>query len=296
MKEYPLVSVLMTVYNREQYIAEAIESVIDSTYENWELIIVDDQSTDASVEIAKNYEEKDTRIKVYVNDDNLGQFQNRNMAASYAKGKYIKYLDSDDLIYPHGLEVMVSAMETNPEAGMGLSFNSYDGQESLPVLLSIEKAFFNHFFKRGLLYIGPSGCIYKRSYFEKINGFDCEFKVAADYEFNMRAAASKPIVLFQRDLFWWRQHEGQEITVSSKNNEYIILNYLINKKNVQNAKINKKLKASILKNNDILMGRRLLKLALKTPTKEINRICKMSNFKKKYLLKSLLPVNKQMKY
>ena len=86
-----LVSVLMTSFNRDKYIAEAIDSVLASTYQNWELIIVDDCSKDKTVEIAKSYEAKDNRIKVYVNKKNLGDYPNRNKAASYAKGKYIKY-------------------------------------------------------------------------------------------------------------------------------------------------------------------------------------------------------------
>ena len=67
MQTNSLISVLMTVYNREKYIAEAIESVINSSYQNWELIIVDDQSKDRSVEIARCYG-KDDRIKVYINE------------------------------------------------------------------------------------------------------------------------------------------------------------------------------------------------------------------------------------
>ncbi|MDC1505575.1 glycosyltransferase [Winogradskyella sp.] len=287
----PLVSVLMTVYNREKYIAEAIESVIASTYQNWELIIVDDQSTDNSVAISKSYEAKDERIKLYVNERNLGDYPNRNQAATYAKGKYIKYLDSDDLIYPHGLKVMVNAMEQFPEAGIGLTYNSYDGQNTLPVLFSVEKIFLNHFFKRGILYIGPTGCIYKRSYFEAIGGFDPTFKVAADYEFNMRAASQKPVVLFQRDLFWWRQHEGQEITVSSQNNEYMILNYLINKQNVNTALIANNLKETILLNNEVLMGRRLLKLGLKSFSR-LRYVKKETGFTSKYFFRALLPTKK----
>ena len=124
MKNKPLVSVLMTVYNRDKYIAEAIESVINSTYQNWELIITDNCSTDNSFNIAKQYEAQNDKIKLYLNETNLGQFPNRNRAATYAKGKYIKYLDSDDIIYPHGLETMVNAMEQFPEAGMGFSFYS----------------------------------------------------------------------------------------------------------------------------------------------------------------------------
>ena len=115
------VSILTTVYNREKYLAACIDSVLASGYQNWELIIVDDVSTDNSVSIARAYEKKDVRIKVYVNDKNLGDYPNRNKAASYAKGKYLKYLDADDLIYPRGLEVMVHTMEQFPEAALGIS-------------------------------------------------------------------------------------------------------------------------------------------------------------------------------
>jgi glycosyltransferase involved in cell wall biosynthesis len=80
----PIVSVLMTSFNREKYIAEAIESVLASTYKDFELIIVDDVSTDATVAIAEKYAKQDGRIKVYKNQNNLGDYKNRNRAASYA--------------------------------------------------------------------------------------------------------------------------------------------------------------------------------------------------------------------
>ena len=78
----PLVSILTTVFNREKYIAACIESVLNSSYHNWEMIIVDDQSKDKSVEIAKRYAAKEDRIKVYVNEKNLGDYANRNQAQS----------------------------------------------------------------------------------------------------------------------------------------------------------------------------------------------------------------------
>ena len=96
MNDSPLVSLLMTSYNREKYIGFAIESVLASTYTNWELIIVDDGSIDKTVEIAQQYEKKDGRIRFYRNEKNLGDYPNRNKAASYAGGKYIKYVDADD--------------------------------------------------------------------------------------------------------------------------------------------------------------------------------------------------------
>src|SRR6186713_1635409 len=104
----PLVSVLMTSYNREKYISDAIESVLASTYVNFEVIVVDDCSKDRTVELARSYAERDSRIKIYENEKNLGDYPNRNRAATYAKGKYLKYIDADDYIYPWGLELLIS--------------------------------------------------------------------------------------------------------------------------------------------------------------------------------------------
>src|SRR6266404_3983608 len=115
----PTVSVLTTAYNREKYIAQAIESVLASSFKDFELIIVDDCSKDHTVEIARRYT-GDSRVQIHVNERNLGQFQNRNHAASLARGKYLKYLDSDDFIYPHGVAVMVDAMERFPDAALAL--------------------------------------------------------------------------------------------------------------------------------------------------------------------------------
>src|SRR4051812_36005653 len=115
----PFVSVLMTAYNREAYIEQAIKSVLASTYSNFELIIVDDCSTDRTLDIAQAAANNDARIRIYKNEKNLGDYANKNKAASYARGKYIKYVDSDDMIYPHGLKVIITAMEKFQDAGVG---------------------------------------------------------------------------------------------------------------------------------------------------------------------------------
>jgi glycosyltransferase involved in cell wall biosynthesis len=135
------VSILTTVYNREKYLAACIESVLASSYQDWELIIVDDVSSDASVAIAQRYEKKDPRIKVYINEKNLGDYPNRNKAASYAKGKYLKYLDADDIIYPHGLEVMVHTMEQFPEAALGISQKVAEDIKPYPFVMQPQETF-----------------------------------------------------------------------------------------------------------------------------------------------------------
>src|SRR5207245_7643788 len=82
----PTVSVLMTAYNREQYIASSIESVLVQTFDDLELVIVDDGSTDGTVEIARHFARQDPRVRVDVNDRNLGDYANRNRAAALARG------------------------------------------------------------------------------------------------------------------------------------------------------------------------------------------------------------------
>jgi glycosyltransferase involved in cell wall biosynthesis len=208
MNETPLVSVLMTAYNREKYIAEAIESVIASTYQNWELILVDDCSKDRTVEIAKSYEQKDNRIKVFVNKKNLGDYPNRNMAAGYAKGKYLKYIDSDNMIYPHGLEIMVKFIEQYPDAGFALSAPGIN-ESPFPIRLLPDEAYFEHFFKKHILGNSPESAIIKREAFEKIGGFS-GIRQIGDFELWLKLAAQFPLVKMVRDLSWDRTHGEQE--------------------------------------------------------------------------------------
>ena len=210
MENNPLVSVLMTAYNREQFIAEAIESVLASTFTNFELIIVDDCSTDKTIEIAKKFEMIDSRVKVYKNDNNLGDYLNRNMSASFAKGKYLKYLDADDLIYPHGLEVMVAAMEKYPNAVLGIQSNKREDVEPYPISSMPAETFMEHYLGGGSLLSGPTGTIIKKEIFDSVGGFSGR-RFIGDTELWLKLASKYEIVKFQPALIWWRTHEDQEI-------------------------------------------------------------------------------------
>jgi len=215
----PLVSVLMTAYNRDQYISEAIESVLASTYSNFELIIVDDCSKDNTAQIARRYAEKDSRIQVYVNDENLDQFPNRNKAAQYAKGKYIKYLDSDDKIYEWGLAYCVEMMEKYPDAGMGIFKLKKEIKQEY--LLSDEAIHINYF-NNQILNIGPSGTILKRSAFEEVGYYKPDYGVPSDMYFNLKITSSFPIVLLEKEFFYYRVHDGQEL---QNTYSYVCYNY-----------------------------------------------------------------------
>lgn len=247
--QQPLVSVLMTAYNREQYIAEAIESVLESTYTNFELIVVDDSSTDATVSIARSYEAKDHRIKVYVNEKNLGDYPNRNKAAYYAQGKYLKYLDSDDKIYPWGLEAMVYCMEKFPNAGLGQQSYNILKEPVYPILISPRNAYRSFYFNNNLFLMGPSACIINRAIFEKLEGFNGE-KYFGDQDLWLRLGALMPVVRMPMDLIWWRQHEGQQIAEEVKDKSVKCKRYKNNMEliNHPNCPLNHEECKAVLKN------------------------------------------------
>jgi len=212
----------MTAYNRQQFIAEAIESVLASTYPHFELIIVDDCSEDKTVEIAKQYEKADKRIRVFVNEKNLGQFANRNKAATYATGKYLKYLDSDDKLLDFGLGYCVEAMEKEKDAGMGLYLDK-TAPGALPEYSVPGQSVYEHFFKRYHLFSGPTGTIIRRDKFEEIGGFDTRFGVPSDVFFNIKFAARYPVLLLPDLFVYYRRHSDQEI---NNYNDYMVYGYL----------------------------------------------------------------------
>jgi glycosyltransferase involved in cell wall biosynthesis len=208
--EKPLVSVLMTTYNREKYLAQAVESVLASTYENFELIIVDDQSKDRSLAIASEYAEKDPRVKAVLNEKNLGDYPNRNKAASLASGKYLKYVDADDLIYPTGLQVLVNGMEQFPEAGFGLGSLPQDKFRIFPFMLTPEDAYKRHYFKEQLFHKAPLSAIIRKDVFNSVGGFTGR-RYLGDFEMWHILAAKHPVVLMPHGVVWYREHEEQEM-------------------------------------------------------------------------------------
>lgn len=125
-----LVSIIMPSYNTALYISESIESVLGQSYKNWELIIVDDCSTDNTNEIVAQY--TDLRIKFYKNIKNTGAAFSRNRALSLAKGKWIAFLDSDDIWLPHKLELQINFMKEN---NIYFSYTNYEEIDEMGHLL-----------------------------------------------------------------------------------------------------------------------------------------------------------------
>ena len=114
----PDISVIMSVYNGETYLEEAIESVRKQTFKNWELIIINDCSTDSTSEILADFSLRDERIKVYTNEVNLKLPSSLNKAISLCSAKYIARMDADDICLPERLEKQYKFMEENRDVAL----------------------------------------------------------------------------------------------------------------------------------------------------------------------------------
>lgn len=261
--DIPLVSILMPAYNAEKFIEAAIRSVLNLHYKNWELIIVDDKSDDETLSIINKIKLEDNRIKVYSNEKNLGDYPNRNRTASFAKGKYLKYLDNDDLIYKYSLDYMVEAMEKTPEAALGLGFILVDDLQPYPQVYQPRETYREQYLGIGFLGYGPSAAIISRTCFEESGGFSNEL-FSGDQELWLRLALKYPVIKLQPALIWYRRHPAQESSREndiweSTNRRYkLSINYLLKAKE-HFTKM--ELKES-LKNNKKLHARLLLKILI----------------------------------
>ena len=213
-------SVLVTVFNREAFLQETLESILVSSVADLEVVVVDDSSSDNSAAIASSFAQSDSRVRVHVNSRNLGDYANRNRAASFATGKYLKYLDADDLIYRHSLATMVDAMERFPDAALALSQNVIDPDEPYPRLYAPREFFREHYFGRSPIGVGPSAAIIRRECFEAVGGFSGR-QFVGDTELWMKLAEKWPIVTLPPALVWWRKHPGQQMQLELKKPEVL---------------------------------------------------------------------------
>lgn len=149
-----LVSIIMPSYNTEKYIAETIQSVIDQTYTNWELIIVDDCSNDNTDEVVSQFD--DARIKYIKNSVNSGAAVSRNMALKEASGKWIAFLDSDDLWMQDKLEKQLSFMKENNYHFSYTNYYEID-EDSIPLGRSVTGP--KRITKRGMFNYCWMGCL-----------------------------------------------------------------------------------------------------------------------------------------
>jgi len=203
----PLVSVLMPAYNSEKYIAEAIESILNQTYKNIELIIVDDASLDSTWHIISEFKRKDSRIVAVRNETNLYIAENRNKAISLANGKYIAWQDSDDVSYSHRIEKQVEFMEANPEVGIcGGFLDFYFNNE----IVEHRKYFYSDKKLRKTVFrqspVAQPTAIIRKECIDKVGMFNAEYPPAEDLDMSFRIGTHYKFANLQLPLIKYRVH------------------------------------------------------------------------------------------
>jgi glycosyltransferase involved in cell wall biosynthesis len=214
-------TVVVTSYNRAKYVGLALESILNSTFGNFEVLVLDDASTDGTAAVARSLAALDRRIRVVVNEKNLGQFANRNRALELVGTPYLKYHDSDDLMYPHCLETMMRLLEAEPRAGFALSAGWAWPGGPCPMLSTPRMSYQREFLGQGMFYCGPAGALFRTEVLKRLGGFP-ERGVASDFCFWLKACASTPVLLLPADLFWYRRHPSQELSSGKAARDYAL--------------------------------------------------------------------------
>ncbi len=269
IEEQPLVTVAMVTYNSEKYVDVAIQSVLSSSYTNFELIISDDASTDNTWNIIQSY--KDKRIRAYQNETNITEYPNRNKCIDLAKGKYFIFIDGDDILYPHGLENYVFYFEQAPDCGMVIQRGSFYNIV-FPIVLKPTELFGIDTIKSNLLTSSFVSNMFNLNKLKKIGGLPEKF-IAGDSFVRLKIAMYYNVMFIAGINTWPRETPGQASEklrgiVGLLDSYNIITNLIsISNKHYINDMLRLKLK-SIVKQ----ISREYLKSLLKLEYKNIKKI------------------------
>lgn len=207
----PLVSVCIPAYNNADYIKETIECVLNQTYKNIELIVVDDQSKDNTVDVVRSIQ--DDRLKLYINEKNLGMSGNWNRCMELCTGEYIKLICADDLIHETLIAREVEAMEAHPEVLLVESDTQFVDKNGKA------KGFYKRYRKSGVVdgkeiskacvhtrdqFGAPLANLVRRSAYEMSGGFDSTFVYIVDYDFFMTIAKTGKVYIIHEPLNYFR--------------------------------------------------------------------------------------------
>jgi glycosyltransferase involved in cell wall biosynthesis len=187
VKQNPKVSVLMAAYNTEKYIKDSIESILDQTFKDFELIILDDASKDSTWKIIKDYESKDSRVRVFQNEKNLTISPTRNKLIGLSTADYIAWQDADDISLPERLQKQYEYMLNNPKVGIcGGSLQFFNDKENLSVRDYNEK----DKDLRGKLFlqspVSQPAAMIRKSILDKTGLFDVNLPQAEDLDLSFR--------------------------------------------------------------------------------------------------------------
>ena len=235
--EAPLISVMICTYNGEGYLAQTIESVLNQTHSNLELIVVDDGSADNTIEIVKKYKKRDSRIRLFT-QPHQGFAASRNTALRESRGDWIAIIDHDDLCYPSRLEKQLSLSKIYPEADFCFCDTDHIDEDNR--VIDSQFAHFNldspfiEKNKAGNMLLRLGGFIDSESVFikkgiaEKYGTVNTKYLYAADYDFFIRLGFEINFCFTREKLSAWRVHNKQATRNNKAKLNYEIIDILLN--------------------------------------------------------------------
>lgn len=206
------ISIVLPVYNGAKYLAESIESIIAQTYTNWELIVVNDCSSDNSLNIATEYASKDARIKVFTNPQNLKLPNSLNEGFKHASGEYYTWTSDDNKYKPNALRIMTEHLENDPDTKMVYAnYTRIDsnGDEIEPIkLLDVKHIFAGNVIGACFLYTADAA--------QRVGEYDANLFLAEDYDYWIRLYEVGNVLHIEDDLYYYRIHD-MSLTETRKN-------------------------------------------------------------------------------
>ncbi|CAG7647754.1 glycosyltransferase [Paenibacillus allorhizosphaerae] len=211
-REVPFFSVIIPTYNRDQYVGRAIESVLKQTYKDFEVIVVDDGSTDNTAKVVQSY---DTRVR-YVYQKNSGPSEARNTGIRFAKGQYVAFLDSDDVFLPNKLQRNKQYLDKNPNCRFLYSwyYDRRDGKKrkivrNVKAPSKLNK--FRYYLYKRKFTIRTSTAVIRRSCFDKVGLFNPNYRYSQDWDMWLRLARYYRGYCQKTPLAVYRRHKRKFI-------------------------------------------------------------------------------------
>lgn len=184
----PLVSVLMPVYNGELFLSEALESILNQSYSEFEVIVIDDCSTDKTSEILHQFAQTDQRIKVFINSSNLGLTKSLSSGLAKCRGKFIARHDADDLSEPERFACQIAFLRDHPDYGLvGTAVTRIDSQGNIidhPIVIKGVKGI--RALIKGVNPFVHGSIMMRKSTVDTVNGYRSGFRYAQDYDLWLR--------------------------------------------------------------------------------------------------------------
>src|SRR6266581_8021645 len=200
-----LVSVIIPCYNHAQFLAHAIESVLAQSYSNFELIVVDDGSTDDTAEVVRRYSPVH-----YVYQDNAGLSAARNTGLRQSRGEFVAFLDADDRLLPHALETGLNSIAEHPEcafvSGHCRVIDTTGSVLAAPRQRCVERDHYIELLGGGTYIWCPASVLYRRCVFNFVHGFDPAMVPVEDYDLYLRITKDFPVHCHAQVIAEYRQH------------------------------------------------------------------------------------------